>query len=203
MTPDSNGTRTFDTVHGELAYSEVNERVAEPLRLLINEINEGAFLDFELNPHLLQEFHRRICGDLTPAIAGQLRHCAVRIGHHYPPEHIYVSQKLWEYFDDINARMMYIRGDLQNTLELLAYVEAKGLHIHPFVDFNGRAIRALVYEVMRRIDFPPIEISIDAQSALHKTYIRALREFDIHQSLNGLVDIWKNHRFPAFREQFY
>lgn len=202
MTPEFNGTRTFDTVFGELPYAEVNDRVAEPLRLLINDIHEGAFLDFELSPHLLQEFHRRICGDLTPTIAGQLRQCAVRIGLHYPPEHIYVSQKLWEYFDDINARMEYLEGNLQNTLELLAYVEAKGLHIHPFVDFNGRAIRALVYEVMRRLDFPPIEISIDAASPAHATYIKALREFDVHQSLNGLVDFWKHYRFPRYREQF-
>lgn len=203
MTPEFNGTRTFDTVHGKLPYTEVNDRVAEPLRVLINEINEGAFQDFELNPPLLQEFHRRICGDLTPAIAGQLRQCAVRIGLHYPPEHIFVSQKLWEYFDDIHARMEYTEGNLQNTLELLAYVEAKGLHIHPFVDFNGRAIRALVYEVMHRLDFPPIELSIDAASPMHTTYIQALREFDIHQSLQGLVDLWKNYRFPRFRDQFY
>ena len=41
-------------------------------------------------------------------------------------------------------------------MQVEAFAEAMVLHIHPFADFNGRAVRVLALELVRRFDLPVI-----------------------------------------------
>ncbi|WP_170300359.1 Fic family protein, partial [Rhodococcus aetherivorans] len=108
---------------------------------------------------LLREFHRRILIDVMPDIAGRWRTKPVRVGGHYPPDHIHVDRQMRELFHSFTGRLDYCAGDVELQLEALAYLEAQALHVHPFEDFNGRAVRVMVAEAMRRLDFPVLELS--------------------------------------------
>ena len=44
------------------------------------------------------------------------------------------------------------------TLEFLAFAEGRFLTIHPFRDFNGRTIRLVLRELLRRLDFLRIHL---------------------------------------------
>ncbi|MHC3369882.1 MULTISPECIES: hypothetical protein [Rhodococcus] len=59
-----------------------------------------------------------------------------------------------EMFHSFTGRLDYCAGDVERQLEALAYLEAQALPAHPFEDFNGRAVRVMVAEAMRRLDFP-------------------------------------------------
>lgn len=51
-----------------------------------------------------------------------------------------------ELFHSFTGRLDYCAGDVELQLEALAYLEAQALHVHPFEDFNSRAVRVMVAE---------------------------------------------------------
>lgn len=107
-----------------------------------------------MDADLIREFHRRILTGVMPDIAGRWRKMSVRVGSHSPPEHIHVGREMRELFHNFDDRLKYCDDDIELQLEALAYLEAHTLHIHPFEDFNGRAVRVMVTEAVRRVDFP-------------------------------------------------
>lgn len=193
---DTSSTRKFDTLFGELTYQQVSDRIAEPLRVLLDDIALGAFDEQALDVDLIREFHSRILIEVMPDIAGRWRRCAVRVGNHYPPEHGYVDMKMRELFENFTARLAYA-DSIELQLEALAYVEAHTLHVHPFEDFNGRAARAIVAEAMRRVDFPVLDLSVERDTEEHSVYVEALRQYDDHKVLTPLCHFWQNVRFSS------
>jgi len=191
---DTSSTRTFDTLFGELSYQEVSDQIADPLRLLLDNVALGSFDAQPLDVDLIRHFHREILVSVMPDIAGRWRKRAVRVGNHYPPEHCYVDMKMREAFQNYEARIALADG-VEHQLEALAYLEAASLNIHPFEDFNGRAVRVVVAEAMRRVDFPVVDLSVDRDTEEHSQYVAALRAYDDHMALKPLCDFWGNIRF--------
>lgn len=70
-----------------------------------------------------------------------------------------------------------------NVAESMAFegepVEAEGrlLFIHPFADFNGRATRVWLREILRRLDLPPVQLAPEEKPARDE-YLNALRAAD-------------------------
>lgn len=62
-------------------------------------------------------------------------------------------------------------------LETLAFAEGRLLFIHPFADFNGRATRLLLAEILRRQELPPVELAPENEAG-RKSYIEALEAAD-------------------------
>ncbi|MGW5302179.1 hypothetical protein ACWEQV_28520 [Rhodococcus aetherivorans] len=73
------------------------------------------------------------------------------------------------------GRLDYCAGDVELQLEALAYLEDQALHVHPFEDLNGRAVRVMVAEAMRRLDFLVLELSVERDTAEHARYVAAMR----------------------------
>ena len=94
-----------------------------------------------------------------PQIASKWRTVPVQVGNWLPPEPYEVPVKMYEYVANMKARLDNAETlDLQ--IEALAYAEGEFLHIHPFEDFNGRTIRAILSELLVRFDLPLVDTAV-------------------------------------------
>ncbi|WZU36045.1 hypothetical protein Rruber_05558 (plasmid) [Rhodococcus ruber] len=67
-------------------------------------------------------------------------------------EQIPVDRQMRELFHRVTGSFDYCASDVERQLDALAYLEAQALHVPPFEDFPGRAVRGMVAEAMRRLD---------------------------------------------------
>ncbi len=185
---DGSLTRRFATRHGDLTYVQLADAVAPHLASLLARIGRGEFLQQPYSDELIRDFHREIIGDLIQEIAGQWRREPVQIGNHVPPEHFLVPMLMRDYAENVQARLAYA-DSLEFQLELLAYAEGEFLHIHPFADFNGRTIRALLSELLVRIDWPFLEVAVERGTPAFNQYRAALADYDNGQP-DLLVEFW-------------
>ena len=83
-----------------------------------------------------------------------------------------------DYFADLNVRLNDLSAEGERFLpETLAFAEGRLLFIHPFPDFNGRATRLLLAEILRRLELPPVELA-PINDPARQNYIRALEAAD-------------------------
>lgn len=93
-----------------------------------------------------------------------------------------------DYLLDLRTRLQH--GDTLELLpELLAFAEGRLLTIHPFADFNGRLARLWIWELLRRLDLPPVELA-PSQPAEVQHYLTALRAAD-GANFGLLTNLWK------------
>ena len=119
----------------------------------------------------------------------------MRVGNLTPPLPHQVPVLVRDYGADLLARWPAATasiGDL--TLELLAFAEGRFLSIHPFQDFNGRAIRLFLLELLRRLDLPRVVLAPESESERH-AYFQALEAAD-RSDWQPLIRIWQN-RFTS------
>lgn len=191
---DTSNTRAFETIFGTRNYQQVSELLAEPLRLLLTDIAAGDYTEHPLDVNLLREFHRRIVVAVMPEIAGRWRAVSVRVGNHYPPPHVDVDREMRMFFDSLAVRLGYVEDDLDLQIEAFASAEAHILHVHPFRDFNGRAVRAFINEMMVRLDFPVVLGAVEQGSPEFDRYVGCLTAYDDDKSLVPLCAFWRDFR---------
>lgn len=153
-------------------------------------VQAGAFQSHPLDEDLLLQFHQRLCGDLTPDWAGKWRDVEVTVGPLTPPPPHALPVLMRDYGLDLQARWLAASGDdVDLTLEFLAFAEGRFLTIHPFRDFNGRTIRVLLTELLRRLDFPLVNLAPEQDDARTR-YFAALEAAD-RMDWQPLIEIWK------------
>ena len=81
-------------------------------------------------------------------------------------------------------------ADIDLPLEFLAFSEGRFLSIQPFRDFNGRTIRVLLTELLRRFDLPRVELAPEAKAG-RTQYFTAL-EAAHRRDLRPLLDLWRD-----------
>jgi CRISPR-associated endonuclease/helicase Cas3 len=141
-TQPPHATRFIETTRGVLSYSQLAPLLAERVLKIQQDIEDEDFAGRALDESLLLDFHRGICGDLTPNWAGRLRDADVRVGEHHPSPPYRVPQLMRDYFADLKVRTAALPDSTDPLLlELLAFAEGRLLSIHPFPDFNGRVSR--------------------------------------------------------------
>ena len=173
-TQPPHATRFVETTRGILSYAQLAPLLAERVLRVLQDIEDGIFAARPLDESLLLDLHKNICGDLTPDWAGKFRANEVKVGQHSPPPSHQVPMLVRDYFADLNVRL----GEKETLLlEALAFAEGRLLFIHPFADFNGRATRLLLAEILRRQELPPVELAPDDDNA-RKNYIQALEAAD-------------------------
>ena len=183
-------TRFIETARGVLSYSQLAPLLAERVLKVQQDIEDDFYASRPLDEALLLDMHRGICGDLTPGWAGKFRDADVRVGEHHPPPPYRVPQSMRDYFADMNARIAALSGANDPLLlECLAFAEGRLLSIHPFADFNGRATRLFMAELLRRLDLPFVELAPTEISARAK-YLSALRAAD-QLDWRPLGDLWR------------
>ena len=197
-TPPDNATRYIETTRGVLTYSKIAPLLAEKVLEVERLIESGAFSAQAMDSELLLGFHRQIAVDLVPEWAGRWRNTEVRVGLHHPPPPHRVPMLMRDYSEDLQTRLKSVSERLDDLLlETLAFAEGRLLSIHPFTDFNGRATRLFLRELLRRLELPPVDL-VPINSAGEKAYFEALHAGDERQ-WRPLMEIWQQ-RFEQFTD---
>ncbi len=183
-------TRFVETAHGVLSYSELAPLLSDRVTAAEADLLKGAFADVPIGEPLILDFHRRIAGDLVPDWAGRWRDIAVTVGGFEPPPHFQVAILMRDYTRDLQVRWSGAAEDKgELLLELLAFAEGRFLTIHPFRDFNGRTIRVLLIELLRRLDLPRVQLAPQTDAG-RAEYFTALEAAD-HHDWRPLAAIWQ------------
>ena len=91
------------------------------------------------------------------------------------------------------------RGILRKSLpDTLAFAEARLLTIHPFADLNGRLVRLWLWELLRRLKLPPVQL-VPRNKEETEIYLAALRAGD-QNNYQPLAQSWM-HRLSAIPGQ--
>lgn len=181
-------TRRFATERGELSYDQLSDAIAPALLMLLRRIDAGAFVGRRISDELIRDFHREILKNVLPQMAGAWRHEPVQVGNHIPPESFEIPMLMRDFAENVQARLDNA-SSFELQIELLAYAEGQLLTIHPFSDFNGRTNRAFLTELMFRLDFPPVELSVLRGSSEASAYSHALASYDNGRS-KPLIEFW-------------
>lgn len=193
--PPHSATRYVKTQLGVLSYQQLAPHLAERVALTAVAIGERQLASRPLDEFLLLELHRRICGDLTPAIAGRWRAHEVQVGNHQAPAAWQVPMLMRNYAADLAARIAHVpESSDERIIETLTFAEGQLLHIHPFEDFNGRTTRLFLIELLYRLDLPIVDPSTDEGEETQR-YFAALRAYDMHDR-RPLADFWRR-RFES------
>jgi CRISPR-associated endonuclease/helicase Cas3 len=158
-------------------------------------IYRGDFSSHPLDENLPADIHRLISEDLVPDWAGKWRMIDVRVGNLEPPKPPMVPVLMRDYGADLATRWLEASSEIGDlTLEFLAFAEGRFLTIPPFADFNGRTIRLLLLELLRRLDLPELELAPESETARQK-YFAALEAAD-QSNWSPLIEIWKSRLTP-------
>lgn len=185
--PSAHSTRWLETSRGILRYSELAPLLAERVLRIQERIEAGDYTAAPLDENLICTLHRDFCGDLVPDWAGQWRTIAVRVGLHEPPAPHLVSLQMREYSLDLQARLA-ATIQFESLPDALAFAEARLLTIHPFADFNGRLVRLWLWEILRRLKLPPVQLA-PRDKAETEIYLSALRAGD-QKDFQPLAQLW-------------
>ena len=186
-TPSAHSTRWLETSRGILRYSELAPLLAERVLRIQERIEAGDYAAAPLDENLIRTLHRDFCGDLVPEWAGQWRIIAVQVGLHEPPAPHLVPLQMREYSLDLQARLAE-PIEFESLPDTLAFAEARLLTIHPFADFNGRLVRLWLWEILRRLKLPPVQL-VPRDKAETENYLSALRSGD-QKDFQPLAQMW-------------
>ena len=162
--------------------------LAERVIRVQERIEAGGFMDAKLDEELIRQLHSDFCGDLTPEWAGRWRTIQVQVGTHTPPPPHEVPLRMREYALDLHTRLES-SDQLESLPETLAFAEGRLLTVHPFADFNGRLTRLWLWELLRRLQLPPVELA-PATTTATNSYLTALRAAD-RADFAQLSEIWR------------
>jgi len=159
------------------------------------EIYSGAFDSMLLDEDFLLNIHRQICGDLVPEWAGQWRSIEVQVGNLRPALPFQLPVLMRDYVLDLQARWRAAYTDTTSALEFLAFAEGRFLTVHPFRDFNGRTVRLVLTELLRRLDLPRVTLAPE-EAEPRATYFQALESAD-HFDWGPLMSLWEQRLIQA------
>jgi len=186
--PDA--TRYIETTVGVLSYQTLAPLLAERVTAVELAIGHREYADIPLTEDLILAFHRSICADLVPEIAGRWRRKDVRVGAHEPPPAWQVPMLMRDYAADLATRISHADALSEDgLLDILAYAEGRMLHIHPFEDFNGRVTRLFLLEILYRLNLPIVTLAMQPGPDSDR-YFAALRAFD-GRDPRPLTTIWR------------
>jgi len=125
----------------------------------------------ELSEDTILALHKIILKNIDDTEAGHYRTSNVMItgAVHIPPSAVKIKKLMGEFFE-----WYYKNKKKMSIAELAAWVHYKIVHIHPFIDGNGRTARLLMNLILIQNGYPPaVILNVDRQK-----YYRALKDAD-------------------------
>jgi Fic family protein len=148
-------------------------------------------LDYEkdLNLQIILKWHKDLMYQTAEDIAGKTRNHDVAISQSKfkPPMHLELDILLKDFFDWYNQEKKKM-----HPVELVALVHLKFVTIHPFTDGNGRISRLMMNFVLKKFNFPMLDIPYTKRSS----YYNALERSQINQNDNIFIQ-WFFRRYLA------
>lgn len=174
----------------------------KPLKEHLEAINHKDAIEFvekslskraKVTPLLIRQIHSLVLTKIDDKEAGKYRNIKVTIsGSKYiPPESISVSHLMADF-----GKWLKIKKSKANIIEYAAMAHFKLVHIHPFVDGNGRTARLLTNLVLMQHGFPPtVVLKVDRKryyDCLEKAHKGELFDFVnfIARSVERSLTIW-------------
>jgi Fic family protein len=158
---------------------------AKPLRDVKEaEAHKKVFYDMlnekDLTIDIVLKWHRELFEGTKKDIAGKIREHEVGIARSKfkPPKHQILKLLLKEFFDWYNENKKKI-----HPMELSSLVHLKFVTIHPFSDGNGRISRLMMNFVLKKFDFPLLDIPYNKRNS----YYNALEKSQVNKEENTFV----------------
>jgi CRISPR-associated endonuclease/helicase Cas3 len=187
----SSTTRFIESSLGIKSYSELAPLLAKGVeRVMASLLNKSA-VDLLITPEFICALHKDAFEGLFPAWAGQYRDRNVTVRKHTPPPYYEMPHLVRQYCEDLEARLAVLGAapPIANILlETLAFAEGRFLSVHPFLDFNGRVARMLLFVLCYRLDLPPVELVPNEKQK--EDYLFALSEGD-KLNWQPMIEVWE------------
>lgn len=113
-------------------------------------VNQSGFIT--MNDIL--EIHKRVLGHVDPIEGGHYRRTQVYVGGHVPPGPGDLTNLMGRFEQWLNSP----QAQSMHPVRLSALAHYKLVHIHPFIDGNGRTSRLLMNTILMRSGYPPVII---------------------------------------------
>lgn len=141
----------------------------------------------DLNLQIVLKWHLDLMKDTKEDIAGKKRNHDVAIARSkfIPPMHLELDALLKAFFDWYNKEKSNL-----HPVELAALVHLKFVTIHPFSDGNGRISRLMMNFVLKKNNFPFLDIPYTKRDS----YYNALERSQINKDENIFVQ-WFFRRY--------
>jgi len=133
------------------------------------------------------EIHKRVLGNVEPVDAGVLRRVQVFVGDHIPPPPWTLASLLDKFVSWLNSG----QAMKLHPVRLAALAHYKLVHIHPWVDGNGRTSRLLMNVVLMQAGFPPVIIR-RADREIYYQHLVTANEGDIRPFIRFIAECTEN-----------
>ncbi|MEW6419715.1 MAG: TaqI-like C-terminal specificity domain-containing protein [Nitrospirota bacterium] len=187
-------TRFIESSLGIKSYSELAPHLAKGVERVMAHLLQLKPHELKVTSEFICKLHKDAFGELFPSWAGRYRDRNVTVSKHTPPPYFEVPVLMRQYCEDLESRLSTIGEKPPVTdilLETLSFAEGRLLSIHPFLDFNGRVARMLLFALLYRLDLPPVQLVPTEGNENEKTeYLNALSEAD-YFNWQPLINIWK------------
>ena len=143
----------------------------------------------DLGLEIVLRWHRNLMQETAKDIAGKIRNHDVAISRSKfkPPMHLELDTLIKEFFDWYNKEKKVL-----HPAELAALIHLKFVTIHPFTDGNGRISRLMMNFVLKKFNFPMLDIPYTKRSS----YYNALERSQVNKDENIFIQ-WFFRRYLA------
>lgn len=173
-----------------------------PLREHLEAINHKDAIEFveklvskksKVTPFIIRQIHSLVLSRIDDREKGRYRNTKVTIsGSSYtPPEAIEVSHLMADF-----GKWLKNKSSKANIIEYAAIAHFRLVHIHPFIDGNGRTARLLTNLILMQHGFPPtVILKVDRKKyydCLEKAHREDFSDFVnfIARSVERSLTIW-------------
>ncbi|KMY88514.1 protein adenylyltransferase Fic isoform X1 [Drosophila simulans] len=151
--------------------------------LAMKYINASLVQKIDITIKDILELHRRVLGHVDPIEGGEFRRNQVYVGGHIPPGPGDLALLMQRFERWLNSE----HSSTLHPVNYAALAHYKLVHIHPFVDGNGRTSRLLMNTLLMRAGYPPVIIPKQQRSKYYH-FLKLANEGDIRPFVRFIAD---------------
>ncbi|XP_043662941.1 protein adenylyltransferase Fic [Drosophila teissieri] len=151
--------------------------------LAMKYINASLVQKIDITIKDILELHRRVLGHVDPIEGGEFRRNQVYVGGHVPPgpgDLALLMQRFERWLNSEHSSSLH-------PVNYAALAHYKLVHIHPFIDGNGRTSRLLMNTLLMRAGYPPVIIPKQQRNKYYH-FLKLANEGDIRPFVRFIAD---------------
>src|SRR3989344_7994900 len=183
--------------------TELDDREAAGFWRAIALANDIGKSNREIDLAVILDLNKCILEEANPGTAGRFRIAGEdvkKLACIEPPPGSIVQEKMYLFEGDMKFKIKAVplhtpnpqnkkihKKWVESVFELAAWIQHSLVAIHPFCEANGRTARLMTNIILRRFNFPPSDVKIEADDK--EKYIAALCRIDEHSDYRPLKDM--------------